>query len=150
MVAGRDADATPHTSLELDLRRDKTAPGVARAAITGLCETVGLVGGRCQTLLLLVSEVVTNAVLHSNAPTSAPIRFRADAEEDCVRVDVHDGGTDFTPPPPLPPRAHGGWGLQLVEREARHWGVAQSDGTLVWFELAFDPGGPRVGDTSRP
>jgi anti-sigma regulatory factor (Ser/Thr protein kinase) len=146
MVTGKDADARQHMTLELDLHRDKTAPSVARAAIAGLCETIELAGGRCQTLLLLVSEIVTNAVLHSNAPTSTPIRFRADADYDRVRVDVHDGGADFTPPPPSQ-RRRGGWGLHLVEREARHWGVTHNDGTLVWFELALESCAPAAGDT---
>jgi anti-sigma regulatory factor (Ser/Thr protein kinase) len=138
MVAGKDAKPSEHSSLEIDLCRDESAPGVARAAITGLCERVGLTGSRCQTLVLLVSEIVTNAVVHSTASPETPIQFKAHADGERVRVDVHDGGQDFTHPPAAPQRG-GGWGLRLVEREARRWGVQRNDGTRVWFELALDP-----------
>lgn len=121
--------------LQLDLNRDEQAPGIARAGITGLCEQTGLIGERCHTLLLLVSEIVTNAVLHSKAPPATPIRFSADIDQDRVHVEVHDGGPDFAPP--AGPRQRGGWGLHLLDQEARNWGVRHDDGTLVWFELAL-------------
>jgi anti-sigma regulatory factor (Ser/Thr protein kinase) len=139
MVAGKDAaEPTKHTSLEIDLRRDESAPGVARAAITGLCERVGLTGARGQTLVLLVSEIVTNAVVHSTASPETPIQLKAHADAERVRVDVHDGGQDFAHQPAAQQQG-GGWGLRLVEREARRWGVQRNDGTRVWFELALDP-----------
>lgn len=138
VTSERDAGdgAGPPRSLQLDLKRDKRAPGIARAAITGLCEQAGLAGERCDTALLLVSEIVTNAVLHSKALPSTPIRFSADADDDRVRVDVYDGGPNFVPAPGS--RERGGWGLRLLDREARDWGVRQNDGTLVWFELGLD------------
>jgi hypothetical protein len=50
---------------------------------------------------------------------------------------VHDGGSEFRPPGAEARRQRGSWGLHLLEREARRWGVRQNDGTLVWFELAL-------------
>lgn len=140
MVTGKDAEPGRRTSLELDLHRDKDAPSIARAAVAGLCERVELTSARCQMLLLLVSEIVTNAVVHSNAPPGTPIRFRADADAVRVRVDVHDAGHVFTHSSlATAHQRRSGWGLRLVEREARRWGVQHHDGTLVWFELALDP-----------
>lgn len=143
MVAtGKDASAGQHPALDLELHRDNGAPGVARAAVAGLCEQVGLTGAPCHTLLLLVSEIVTNAVLHSKAAPNTPIRFRAEVDRDHyhVRVDVHDGGPDFAPPAARPQL--GGWGLRLLDSEARSWGVHRNEGTLVWFELALDANCP--------
>ncbi len=134
---GKDAGADQRPSLELDLHRDESAPGVARAATAGLCEQAGLTVARRQTLLLLVSEIVTNAVLHSKASSAIPITLTADADQDRVRVDVYDGGPDFAQPP-LAARPFGGWGLHLLDREASDWGVRRSGGTLVWFELSLD------------
>jgi anti-sigma regulatory factor (Ser/Thr protein kinase) len=121
-------------SVELELRRGVEAPAIARAAVGELCEHAGLVGARRQTLQLLVSEVVTNAVLHSNGPAATPIRLSARASDDVVRVEVDDGGRGFTPGSAA--RARGGWGLQIVQKEARQWGIEDMDGTRVWFELA--------------
>jgi anti-sigma regulatory factor (Ser/Thr protein kinase) len=146
MVAGKDADSSPRTSLAIDLPRDAGAPSIARAATTGLCEQVEMTGARCQTLLLLVSEIVTNAVLHSKAAVEKPIRFAAHIDTDRIRIDVHDGGQEFKPPSPAVRRQRGSWGLHLLEREAGRWGVQETSGTLVWFELALDTSAPGDSD----
>lgn len=136
MLADKHAEDVENSPLVLDLKRDASAPSVARAAITGLCERIELSGARCQTLLLLVSEVVTNAVVHSKAPSVAPIQFRVDSDDERVRVVVHDHGPEFNPP--STPGERGGWGLRLLDSQAKTWGVERHDGTLVWFELALD------------
>lgn len=143
VVSDRDACSGQPRPLQLDLKRDENAPGVARAAVTGLYDQPGMTVARYQTLLLLVSEIVTNAVLHSKAPPWTPIRFSAGADRDRVRVQVHDGGPTFDPP--VGPGERGGWGLHILDREARDWGVQQGDGTLVWFELALGPCGAPPG-----
>ena len=50
--------------LALDLRTNREAPSVARAAIAGFSEDRDLGESTLATLTLLVSEVVTNAVIH--------------------------------------------------------------------------------------
>ena len=99
-------------------------------------------GGRPQreTLLLLVSEVVTNAVMHSHADAEAPILLTASIEADHVHVEVTDAGAGFTPPSfqtSRPPQRMtiGGYGLYVVNHAASRWGVDHEGGTRVWFEL---------------
>jgi anti-sigma regulatory factor (Ser/Thr protein kinase) len=85
------------------------------------------------TLVLLVSEVVTNAVLHARSD----IRLDIQPAGELVRVEVHDGS-------PVEPRVHHfhltsgtGRGLRMLEQLARRWGV-ESDpagGKIVWFEV---------------
>lgn len=133
---GQEACNRQGARVELELRRGVEAPAIARAAVGELCQQAGVTGSRCQTLLLLVSEIVTNAVLHSNGPAATPIRLAAHAGDDVVRVDVDDGGRGFTPGDAA--RARGGWGLRLVEKEARRWGIEDVRGTRVWFELALE------------
>ena len=86
-----------------------------------------------QTVALLASELVSNAVRHA----------RSDWVELCygihpraVRVEVADSGKGFggPPPPPDPDRA-GGWGLYIVDQLASRWGVIEGSGTRVWFEI---------------
>jgi anti-sigma regulatory factor (Ser/Thr protein kinase) len=86
-----------------------------------------------QTLALLTSELVSNAVRHAHAQSVA---FLCQVLPSHVRVEVTDEGPGFVPrrPPSDPDRAHG-WGLYLVEELASRWGVAAVPGTRVWFEL---------------
>lgn len=122
-------------SLELTLPRTVEAPGIARAAITGMCRDLELAGQACQTLVLLVSEVVSNAVLHSSGPSDASISLTADARVDAVRVTVTDDGEGFVPGPRDPERVEGGYGLYLVEKAASRWAVVPGAPTRVWFEI---------------
>jgi anti-sigma regulatory factor (Ser/Thr protein kinase) len=88
----------------------------------------------CSTLELLVSELVTNAILHSPAPRN----LRVILEENRVRVEVEDRGE-------RPPRladgidllVSSGRGLQIVDRLSNSWGYDPLDagGKVVWFEL---------------
>jgi anti-sigma regulatory factor (Ser/Thr protein kinase) len=121
--------------LELALDRDVQAPAIARAAITGLCNDLRLDGSIRQTLLLLVSEVVSNAVLHSNGPPEAPITITATVTPQAVQVAVTDAGEGFTPAERDPARMEGGYGLYLLEKAASRWGVDVASPTRVWFEV---------------
>jgi anti-sigma regulatory factor (Ser/Thr protein kinase) len=92
-------------------------------------------------LLLLLTEVVTNAVRHSGAKQGAPIEIEMSEARDCVRVEVTDPGRGFEPPTRLVPdlTRTGGLGLVLVDRLSRAWGTRRTaKGSLVWFELAND------------
>jgi anti-sigma regulatory factor (Ser/Thr protein kinase) len=87
-----------------------------------------------ETVLLLVSEVVTNAVLHARSS----IRLGVEDREEVVRVEVHDAS-------PVPPRMHHfrlvsgtGRGLRMLDRLAQTWGVEPDSagaGKVVWFEV---------------
>jgi anti-sigma regulatory factor (Ser/Thr protein kinase) len=82
---------------------------------------------------LLVSELVTNVVLHARGPCDLQICF--DGRRLCIGV------WDTNPNPPVrvlhPGLAASGRGLALVEALAADWGWAHSgnDGKVVWFEL---------------
>jgi anti-sigma regulatory factor (Ser/Thr protein kinase) len=134
MEAAEEGPGTP-TRVELRLPRTPQAPAIARAAVSGICERIALEGARSQTLLLLVSEIVTNAVVHSDGPAREPIVFLADVDGEAVRIAVADGGSGFEPRAREPAGAAGGWGLSLVQREARRWGIETGCGTRVWFEF---------------
>jgi anti-sigma regulatory factor (Ser/Thr protein kinase) len=84
---------------------------------------------------LLVTEVVTNSVLHSGQPPGTPLRISGFAVNGCVRVEVEDGGPGPVRRRVADPMA-GGFGLQLLDLLAARWGVTHEHGTRVWFELA--------------
>jgi anti-sigma regulatory factor (Ser/Thr protein kinase) len=125
----------PAAELSLSLERDHDAPAVARAAIVGFCEGRGVDSTVVSTLMLLVSEVVTNAVIHPNTKRDAPIGFAARLRRDFIRVEVTDQGSGFTPRTRDPQQVGGGYGLFLLEKQSRRWGVSAAGGTTVWFEV---------------
>ena len=124
------------SSLRLELERNVRAPAIARSAVSEQLLAMGLDGSFGQTVVLLVSEVVSNAVRHSNGPADAAISLAATVSEEAVRVAVTDAGEGFTPRPRDADRLGDGYGLYLLEKAASSWGVECDGGTTVWFELA--------------
>jgi anti-sigma regulatory factor (Ser/Thr protein kinase) len=139
MIGGtsKDREATGRSpALELELQRNVQAPGIARAAVTALSQDLGLSASTFQTLVLLVSEVVSNAVLHSRGPQGGLITLVAAVTADKVRVTVTDAGEGFVPKQRDPASIHDGYGLYLVDKAATRWGVDTAPPTSVWFELS--------------
>jgi anti-sigma regulatory factor (Ser/Thr protein kinase) len=87
-----------------------------------------------ETLRLLVTELVSNAVKHAAART---VTLNVIVGRAAVLTEVTDEGPGFDPAQTGTPRAnHSGWGLFLVERLAERWGVSRNgSSTSVWFEL---------------
>ena len=116
--------------------RDQQAPSRARAAVARFIATSGISELARDKLILLVSELVSNAVLHSDAPPASGVLLHARVlEPGNIRVEVTDSGSGFTAAPRDPSRVTGGYGLFLVAQEANRWGVDREGGTRVWFEL---------------
>jgi anti-sigma regulatory factor (Ser/Thr protein kinase) len=121
----------------MTLERDPQAPSLARAAVTGFSKKRKMSEESLSTLALLVSELVSNAVVHSDAPARSDIYLCARlVGPDAVRVEVTDQGSGFTAVPRDPERVEGGYGLYLVDSQATKWGIDRGSGTCVWFELA--------------
>jgi len=131
------------TGVELELERNVRAPAQARAAIAGRLGELGLDADGGQLLVLLVSELVSNAVRHSTGAPDSTIRLLVKSGARTVRVAVSDGGEGFTPRPRDPERHDDGYGLYILERAAASWGIETDGGTTVWFELPRSvPAGP--------
>jgi anti-sigma regulatory factor (Ser/Thr protein kinase) len=91
-----------------------------------------------ETLRLLVTELVTNSVRHTDCDS---LTLRVALGKSAVLTEVSDDGPAFDVQnlEVHDATAHdvdGGWGLFLVERLARDWGVQDDgDSKRVWFEL---------------
>jgi anti-sigma regulatory factor (Ser/Thr protein kinase) len=121
---------------QLVLSGGTDAAWVARRAIAN--NDPSLPGPLLDDLSLLVTELVTNAVLHGGATADGAVQIGIQRRADCIRVDVIDRGTDFDPPAPGSNgnSGGGGWGLVLVDRIAERWGIHPvPSGKCVWFEL---------------
>jgi anti-sigma regulatory factor (Ser/Thr protein kinase) len=118
----------------LDLTFPAEATSVSRAR-TQLCDAMAddLQDGQVDTVRLLVSELVTNAVRHGDSSEAVEVHAHWNAE---VRIEVSDHGGGFTPKPRFGRLDEpGGFGLYLVGQLADQWGVETTDGTTVWFVL---------------
>jgi anti-sigma regulatory factor (Ser/Thr protein kinase) len=122
--------------LELELEQSREAPSQARAAIAGFSENRDIDAATLATLTLLVSEIVTNAVIHPDLETPGEIRLAARITAGVIRVEVTDEGSGFTPRPRDPDRSDRGYGLYLLDKQASAWGVERHTGNTVWFELS--------------
>lgn len=95
-----------------------------------------------ETIILLISELVTNAVVHTGCPAVLRMLFGPTGATGTVRVEV----TDTSCRPPQPRHAEGedtnGRGLELVDGLADRWGwQPEGAGKRIWCEI--DRGGPR-------
>ncbi|MEU0740932.1 ATP-binding protein [Streptomyces sp. NPDC006134] len=88
-----------------------------------------------EDVLLVVSELVTNACLHAEGPDELWIS----CDRKVIRLEVSDRGTG-QPAPRTPHRAGrpGGHGMFIVQRLCLDWGVVRTPGVAgkrVWAEL---------------
>jgi anti-sigma regulatory factor (Ser/Thr protein kinase) len=101
-------------------------------------------GPTATDVALLVSELVTNSVIHANVGPRRALTVEVTTHDDRVRIAVTDPGSRLRPcllPPD--PETPGGLGLVLVDELCETWGVWQDVGpTCVWCELLLDQSRP--------
>ncbi len=123
-------------------------PAAAREARRALTQADGLLSARArEDVLLLLSELVTNAVRHGGVGRQDHLTVRASADAGSLHVRVSDHGPGFhrrrlqrsdTEP--------GGWGLLLVSKLASDWGVERRGAeTVVWFDYPLSDRPTAVG-----
>jgi anti-sigma regulatory factor (Ser/Thr protein kinase) len=120
-----------HLSVEYDPR--PAAVREARAHVRRQLEAWGLAdrGDVVDVAELLVSELATNALLHS----ASRFRLTLTAAHGVLRCEVADSGRR-TPQVLEAGTSESGRGMFLVDALARRWGCHQDGpGKTVWFEL---------------
>src|SRR5215210_349404 len=107
----------------------------ARHTLDGLEDL--LPPGKLEDVRLVVSELVTNSILHAGLSPNDQISLTVRVSAGSVRGRVCDSGPGFeVPSEPRPqPGLRGGWGLPIVETISDRWGVEQNSFTCVWFEI---------------
>ena len=96
------------------------------------------------TAILLISELVTNAVLHART-NGLGLALQLEVHGTWLRIEVHDA--DLREPEPRRPGGleENGLGLVLVDSLADKWGVRETPaGKAVWAELDTRPDGEPV------
>jgi MEDS: MEthanogen/methylotroph, DcmR Sensory domain/Histidine kinase-like ATPase domain len=114
-------------------RAGPDAPFAARRFVAGLLACRPFVDRVApDDVLLAISELATNAVIHAGTPFAVTVS----ATDSAIRIAVQD----WSSLPPVirdaTPTAPSGRGLRLVAAVARDWGVEPGpDGKTVWAEL---------------
>jgi signal transduction histidine kinase len=130
---------SPSTRVEFTLRGGPLAAAQARehvAAGNGVIPRSVRAGA-----LLLLTELVTNAVRHGGAGDGLPVEVAVTRSPRGVRVVVSDPGAGFEwrGRETAAAREGSGYGLLLVDRMASRWGIVRGESsTIVWFELSRD------------
>jgi len=117
-------------------RVDRASPRRARAFAETVLRNARVDDTTRETVRLLVSEVVTNAVLHARSDVEVSVGVHATH----VRVEVEDESSDAPMLRHPEPMSATGRGLQFLEQLASRWGWNGSEGgrpgKQVWFEVS--------------
>jgi anti-sigma regulatory factor (Ser/Thr protein kinase) len=147
---------TPHTASPLELlsttRPDReywfdlpslrTSVRTARDTVRRHLHAWRLPGDVCTDAVLLVSELATNAVIHSEG-THMLCGLSLTSHER-LRIEVHDHGHTAASPSAVRPGSEdeNGRGLLIVQQLADSWGATRSlrtGGNAVWAVLRIGP-----------
>lgn len=104
----------------------------ARAFARERCSTADLRPPACDLVVLLVSELVTNAIVHAGSEARLAITTSGSS----LRVEVGDDSPVHPRVLALGPAAPHGRGVGFVARLATSWGVRDEPvGKVVWFTV---------------
>ncbi|MFE0821757.1 SpoIIE family protein phosphatase [Streptomyces sp. NPDC058847] len=130
LLAARFDGIAPSDVAYWFLEPDDTAPGRARRLARRALGRWGM-EDLTDSVELLVSEVVTNAVRYATKPVTLRL-----LRTDVLRCEVGDDVPQLPRLRQARATDEGGRGLYLVNRLARRWGATRlSTGKVVWFEL---------------
>ncbi len=125
----------PAAVLPVDLRAAAAARALLRETLAGRD------GSGCDDAMIMISEVVTNAVRH----TRDVLHLLIVMDGQSLRVEVTDDDPVVPAVPAVDLDGTGGRGLYIVDKLADCWGVTPTaGGKTVWFEISLDGAEPTV------
>ena len=119
--------------LQQRMAASSRAPGAARRFLERALTDIPT--ALLDRVKLLVSELVTNAVVHGPRAKGSCVELTVRATRKTVAVEVTDTGLGFEQRIRAPSVRDSGWGLFLVEQLSDRWGVTTDEQTRVWFEI---------------
>src|SRR5919199_6480616 len=117
--------------VERSLELGPEAPAGARR----LVGDISVDEGARARLELIVSELVTNSVVHAPDDRDGELSVRLRRERELVRGEVCGEGPRFDWAPHDPDLGEpGGLGLMIVDKLTERWGICHNSEVCVWFE----------------
>ncbi|MGZ4639159.1 MAG: ATP-binding protein [Actinomycetes bacterium] len=126
-VAARSV-TVPHERHGVSLARHAFADGLA---------AVGVAPEEGDDAMLVLSELVSNAVKHAAPLPGDAVRVRWSVQADTLHIEITDGGATTRPNAVAAAVSSlGGRGLDIVRSVCRQWGVTEEvDSVTVWADV---------------
>ena len=136
------AGTVPGPPVSIGVPHERTGVRLARHAFADQIAALGVEGEARDDAMLVLSELVSNAVKHAAPLPSGEITVRWRVDEEVLHIEITDGGASTRPRAGVAAlSALGGRGLDIVRSVSRHWGVTEGEGSVtVWAEV------PRTSD----
>lgn len=125
----------------LSVPHERTSVRVVRHAFAEQLDEAGVPPVDRDDAMLVLSELVSNAVKHAAPLPNGEITASWQVADDVLHVEITDGGAGTRPNASVAVlSAMGGRGLDIVRMVACQWGVTEDDGTVtVWAEVPRTP-----------
>jgi hypothetical protein len=131
-VASSRSRSEPQWVTQWEAGPPPSAVPAVRARLATVLAEWNLTRQAHEAILLVVTELVSNAVEHAQPPVRLIVRIPGDS----VRVEVHDSASETPRLQPHDPWNARGRGLQIVEALSTRWGWANGAiGKVVWAEV---------------
>ena len=135
MMASATAVQVPH---------ERSGVRLARHAFADQMDAVGVAAEARDDAMLVLSELVSNAVKHAAPLPSGEITVRWAVQADCLHIEITDGGASTRPHiSTAAVSSLGGRGLDIVRAVSSEWGVTEgAESVTVWAEVPRTRGRP--------
>jgi anti-sigma regulatory factor (Ser/Thr protein kinase) len=126
-------------------------PSAARSVRDALRGSLDL-GSKLDEVMLVATELVTNAVVHSGADERHALSVAVSRSDSAVLISVRDPGLSASEAKIRAGRGNEveGWGLMLVEQLSNRWGTERNGSYLVWAQLELTPRSARRRPSGAP
>jgi anti-sigma regulatory factor (Ser/Thr protein kinase) len=121
----------------VDVPHERMAVRMARHRLAEELAAAGVAEDARDDAMLVLSELVSNAVRHAAPLPSGDIRVRWEVQDDLLHIEITDGGAGTRPHASVAAlSALGGRGLDIVRSVSSQWGVTEGeDSVTVWAEV---------------
>jgi anti-sigma regulatory factor (Ser/Thr protein kinase) len=116
---------------------ERTGVRLARHAFADQLEAAGVRPEDRDDAMLVLSELVSNAVKHAAPLPNGDIRVRWEVLDEVLHIEITDGGAGTRPHASVAALSSlGGRGLDIVRTVSTQWGVTEGeDSVTVWAEV---------------
>jgi anti-sigma regulatory factor (Ser/Thr protein kinase) len=127
----------PIAARSVTVPHERHGVALARHAFADEMAAVGVAEEERDDAMLVLSELVSNAVKHAAPLAGGEVRVRWAIRADTLHIEITDGGAATRPNAVVAAvSAVGGRGLDIVRTVCRQWGVTEEmDSVTVWADV---------------